>query len=1797
MAQQIHRIAIVHRGEAATRLVDAVTELNSEPGWSLRTVALYTEPDRHALFVRRADEAVGLGPATVPDPAGGPPRPAYVDPARLEAALLESRADAAWPGWGFVAEAAWFAERCEAMGITFIGPSPAVLSRLADPAVVRTLAESADVATAPADLDPSRRLRHVEVPVVADADGTVWTLGVRDRTVQRRGFRVLVESACPTLEPARGDDLAEAARRLVGAAGLVGVGSVGFLVDPESGAWWLHGVVPRLQVGHGVTEAVAGVDLVKLQLHLAGGGRLGGAPPASWGHAVTVRISALDPSRDFAPAPGRLFFLRTPAGPGVRVDPGAGLGDPVPGDLDDPLVASIVAWGHDRAEAMARLRRAIRDTAVLLEGGATDKGFLLELLDRPELRSGDLDTGWLDRLLAAGELRSRHHADVALLQAAVDASDVDRGADQQRFLASAARGRPEVAPGDGRTVELRFGGHRYRLAVAQRSDVLYTVTTDTGPVDLRVEHLGPYERRLTVGGRTWRTLAAVRGPDHDVEVEGVPHHLQRDDGGVVRAPAPAVVVTVPVAPGDEVQAGDPLAVIETMKMELAVSAPGAGRVRTVLVRPNEQVDRGAPLVQLDPLHRASEEHTDRLQAAASPVVPVDPRERLERLAEELRALVLGYDVSASRARVLSGELTAVVAALPPHDPPLVRLETDVLDAFADVAAVARRQPAVDEEGDEHARSAQEHLFAFLRSPERARDTLPLEFLARLRRALAHYGIATLDRTPALEEAAYWLFRAQQRADQQLPVIAAVLERWLDQAELLGPRATDEQRALLDRLILASEGRHPTVGDLAREVRYHWVDLPVLEATRQAVEHDVVEHLDRLAAHPGEDDREDRIAALVSCPYPLHGLLQRWAAGKGPEARALEVEALTRRYYRIRDLEYLEVGVYDGLALARSTYRHEGSVIGLLATAGAFGDLGLLLARLRDELSRRPSGPQWVLDLYLDGPAPLDDTDAFIEIVRSALDDAGFPPRIRRVVVAVTNLGATPARDRSRYLTFRPGDGGFVEDRLYRDLQPMLAKRLELWRLSRFSLTRLPSQAGVSLFHAVAIDQPKDERVFALAEVRDLTPVRDHSGHVDAVPELERVLAAVVADLRRALAPLPPSKRPVWNRLLLFARPLWDFTPGETRDVARRVAPSTRGLGLEAVVLRVQIPDPGGGDPLDRELVLASPNGRDVVVRDDTPSAEPIEPLTPYRQRVALLARRGLAYPYDLVRMIAPSVDDSAATGFPAGEFVEHDLDEEHRLVPVVRPPGENSANLVVGVITNHTEKHPEGMRRVIVLGDPSRSLGSLAEAECRRINAAVDLAESMRVPLEWFALSSGARISMETGTENMDWIGAVLRRLIEFTQAGHEVNVVVCGINVGAQPYWNAEATMLMHTRGILVMIPESAMVLTGKQSLDFSGGVSAEDNLGIGGFERVMGPNGQAQYWAPDLPAAARLLLHHYEHAYVAPGERFPRRADTTDPFDRDVRDSPHPAVAGSDFTRVGDIFSDTSNPGRKKPFDIRAVMHAATDRDRAPLERWARMAQADTVVVWDAHVGGIPVCMVGIEAHALPRDGFVPADGPPFWTSGTLFPRSSKKLARAVNSASGSRPLVVMANLSGFDGSPESMRALQLEYGAEIGRAVTNFRGPMVMVVVSRYHGGAFVVFSKALNERLEIAAVEGSYASVIGGAPAAAVVFAKEVDQRTQADPQVAAVRERLGSASGAEAAALRRELAEVVETVRSQKLGEVADEYDHIHDINRALRMGSVDRIIAGAAIRPYLIDALERGMAAEPGPSGPPAGDR
>ncbi|HEY5876061.1 MAG TPA: carboxyl transferase domain-containing protein, partial [Ilumatobacteraceae bacterium] len=1335
---------------------------------------------------------------------------------------------------------------------------------------------------------------------------------------------------------------------------------------------------------------------------------------------MQARLNAEDPERGFAPAPGVVARLRLGAGPGVRIDAAVAEGDVLrPGG--PMLVAQIMGSGTSRDDARLRLRRALNESTVVIDGGSTNKGFLLDVLARPEVRAAQVDNAFIDRIAAAGEITVERDADLALLVAAIDAYEAERAVDQLRFLASARRGRPRTAPELGRTVEFCRAGQGYRLHVTRRGPGTYAVELDGSRAVIGLDPLGPFEQRMHLGTRSARIVSALQGGEHLVEVDGTPHRFRRDDQGIVRSPMPGVVVALPVGAGAEVAAGDPVAVIESMKMEAAVPAPFSGRVRRLLAAPNDQVDSGAALVQLEPADPDPDAVHPALRlsmpsaATADPDVP-DISGRCRRDLELLRGLVLGYDVDLGDARAAAADLAVTTRELDTDvGADIVAEELELLVAFADLRVLFRAErDAADTELQ--VRAPQEHLHAYLRSLEMGGEGLPAPFVAALRRALRHYGVTDLDRSPALDEALYWIHQSQQRLSNQIPVITSILERWIEQGPQ-GDALDDTRRTTLDVLVAATQRRQPVVADLAREVRFGIVDEPRLRAIRDTQYEAMEHHLAALVGTPEGRPQGDHMGELVECPHSLAPLLLRHLAD-APATRPVVLETMIRRYYRRRDphdVRRLEVGGFGVIAAVVTSADSDGPMH-VLATTAPPTQLDTAAIALVTAAAGVPAGERVTFEVYTweDGaigaalsPLTLAQTLAPMSAVRPA-----------QVVVAVSSAGSTDQISSVRHLTFAgDADGALAEDDSFRGLHPAMVERLQLWRLASFAVERLPSADDVYLARVVAHANPKDQRLMAFGEVRDLTPVRDDAGRIVALPQLERVLLDALEGMRRIQAPLPPARRYQWNRVLLYVWPPFDLTDDDVDRVARSLVPATLGLGIEEVGVRCRRPDPTTGELRERLIRLVNPTGTEFIVVDDDLPTEPLLPLDEYTQKVVQSRRRNVPYPYELVELlVAPRA--GGREDVTGGSFEEHDLDAAGRLVPVHRRPGKNTCGMVVGVLSTTTARYPDGIDRVALFGDPTRALGSLAEPECRRIMAALDLAESKGVPLEWYALSAGARIAMDSGTENMDWIAVVLRRIIEFTQSGGEINVVVTGINVGAQPYWNAEATMLMHTKGILVMTPDSAMVLTGKQALDYSGGVSAEDNLGIGGYERIMGPNGQGQYWAPDVQGAISVLLAHYDHAYVAPGERFPRRATTVDPSERDVQAFPH-HLDGSPILTVGDIFSSTVNPDRKLPFDIRTVMRAVADQDHSPLERWPDLTGADTVVAWDAKVGGWPVAMLGIEGRALPRRGFRPADGPDQWTSGTLFPASSRKVARVVNAASGNRPLVVLANLAGFDGS----------------------------------------------------------------------------------------------------------------------------------------------------------------------------------
>src|SRR4051794_22919341 len=1088
------RIAIVNRGEAAMRLIHAVRDINAHGGEPIGTIALYTDAERGAMFVREADEAYPLGPASA--------RP-YLDHSLPERALIETKADAVWVGWGFVAEDPAFAELCAALGVTFIGPRAEAMRKLGDKIGSKLIAEEVGVPVAPWSRGPVETLdearsaaarigyplmlkataggggrgirvvndeaglvdayqrtrdeagrafgsdvvflerlvtgaRHVEVQVIADAHGTAWALGVRDCSVQRRNQKVIEESSSPLLEPEQADELKASAERLARAVGYCGAGTVEFLYHPAEKSFAFLEVNTRLQVEHPITEVTTDTDLVRLQLHVAAGGRLEGEKPVEAGHAVEARLNAEDADRDFAPSPGRIELLELPSGPGIRVDTGVSEGDTIPADFDS-MIAKIIASGRDREEALARLRRAVGETAVIIEGGATNKSFILDLLNQPEVIDATADTGWIDRVRGEGRLISERHSGVALVAAGIEAYEEAERVEIRHLLETARGGRPNVQHRIGRPVDLKLRGRGYRVAVLQIGPNRFRVTVvpvvgdgQERTVDADVERLNPHNLRLTVSGRAFRVMTATHGPIHFVEVNGVAHRISRDEGGILRAPAPALVVATPAAVGSEVAAGAPVIVLESMKMETRLTAPFAATVRELHVSTGHQVETGAPLVRLEPVGDGSGGPAAPSADAVELDLPAEDERADDPLARglaDLSAILLGFDLDpADNGRTLASYLDARDLAATRGVDVILR-EIELLGSFADFADLSRNRPVSEELHTElRVHSPKEHFHSYLQSLDVERSAVPEIFRAKLERVLAHYGIATLDRTPALEEAVFRVFLAQQRTSPDLRIVSSILQRWL--VEPAPDTDVDlPARDLLDRLVLATQLRFPAVGDLARSVRFRWFDQPLVDRERADVLDGARAEVESLAADPDAPDRAERMDALAAIPEPIVRFLAERLEGGVPAEEPL-LEVLIRRHYREYQMDDLRSLTDRGRPFAVADYVLDDRPSHLVSTVGLFSELepatDLALA-ITDQVAARQPGQQAVVDLYLYWPDAPSDPDECVARLTAALQPISFAHDVRRVAVGLCGGAGQPVS----YFTVRPRNGGLVEDRLVR----------------------------------------------------------------------------------------------------------------------------------------------------------------------------------------------------------------------------------------------------------------------------------------------------------------------------------------------------------------------------------------------------------------------------------------------------------------------------------------------------------------------------------------------------------------------------------------------------------------------------------------------------------------------------------------------------------------------------------------------------------------------------------------------
>jgi propionyl-CoA carboxylase alpha chain len=643
----IQTVLVANRGEIARRVFRSCRTLG------IGTVGVFSDPDADAPHVAEAEAAVRLPGAT--------PTETYLRSDLIVDAARRAGADAVHPGYGFLSENAAFARAVRDAGLTWIGPTPEAIDAMGSKIEAKRLMQAAGVPVLP-ELEPDavttadlpvlikasaggggrgmrivRELaalpeevaaaraeaasafgdptvfcepylatgRHIEVQVLADEHGTVWTVGERECSIQRRHQKVVEEAPSPLVERVDGmrKELFQAARAAAQAIGYTGAGTVEFLAD-ESGRFYFLEMNTRLQVEHPVTECTTGLDLVALQIAVANGARLDPEPPPARGHAIEVRLYAEDPSADWQPQSGTLRRFAVPGvdvefavgstSAGIRLDSGVVDGSVV-GIHYDPMLAKVIAWAPTRTQAAAALAAALARARI--HGLVTNRDLLVNVLRHPAFLAGETDTAFFDRhglaALAAPLADAAGHKLSALAAAlALDSADSSSRA-VLRGIPSGWRNVPSQPQ------RVSFAG----LDVDYRRTHAGLVLD--GADDVTVVRAAPDRVVLDVAGVQRSFDVAIDGADVHVDSPLGPVTLRRLPrfvdpaeqvaAGSLVAPMPGAVVRIAVAVGDRVRAGDPILWLEAMKMQHRINAPSDGVVAELPVREGQQIDVGAVL--------------------------------------------------------------------------------------------------------------------------------------------------------------------------------------------------------------------------------------------------------------------------------------------------------------------------------------------------------------------------------------------------------------------------------------------------------------------------------------------------------------------------------------------------------------------------------------------------------------------------------------------------------------------------------------------------------------------------------------------------------------------------------------------------------------------------------------------------------------------------------------------------------------------------------------------------------------------------------------------------------------------------------------------------------------------------------------------------------------------------------------------------------------------------------------------------------------------------------------------------
>jgi len=658
--RRFRTLLIANRGEIACRVIRTAKAMG------LRTVAVYSEADRGAMHVAMADEAVLLGPARARD--------SYLNIPRVIEAARQSGAEAVHPGYGFLSESAEFAQACLDGGLVFVGPTAAMITAMGSKSGSKFLMEQAGVPLVPGyhgDAQDEATLanaadaigfpvlvkasaggggrgmrivraaaelagaitsakreakaafgddhvlierfvqnpRHIEVQIIGDSHGNLLSLFERECTLQRRHQKVIEEAPSPTLNETQRATVCAAARKAAGAVDYVGAGTIEFVSDGKD-VFFIE-MNTRLQVEHPVTELITGIDLVEWQLRVAFGEKLPLAQDQIKmnGHAIEARVYAENPQKNFMPSVGKIRTWRLPdATDGLRIDAGYREGDAV-SPYYDAMLAKVIAWAPDRETAIERLNRGLEQSDI--RGIVSNAPFLSALITHPAVRANAIDTGFIERELAAltatsvvaGDLE--FGAGVAAILDAEQKAAASEPASPWRTFGWMPVGRRQrlfafrSAQGTEQNVTLRYGNGPTTLSIGDRELAFAMASLDGGALDVTLD--GVKSRVVTVieGHDLYIRSRNGRFDLHWIDPFGGETEEQVGEDKIV-APLPGTVVALLAKEGDTLEKGAAILTLEVMKMEQTLRAPFAGVLKAIKCKVGDIVGEGVELAEVEP---------------------------------------------------------------------------------------------------------------------------------------------------------------------------------------------------------------------------------------------------------------------------------------------------------------------------------------------------------------------------------------------------------------------------------------------------------------------------------------------------------------------------------------------------------------------------------------------------------------------------------------------------------------------------------------------------------------------------------------------------------------------------------------------------------------------------------------------------------------------------------------------------------------------------------------------------------------------------------------------------------------------------------------------------------------------------------------------------------------------------------------------------------------------------------------------------------------------------------------------